>query len=187
MTALCRAMMMMSVSEGSVLGHDALCYFECEAAAAWVRGKIRLCYCSLTCTGTFRRSCYGYTVPWTSGYEYGSWKLTSFLISHSKFRIQSSFLLRQRWAAMRFLLLRLTSWINSSCSEVNLCIFNNIWKSFRGRFVIWSTGKGSFTWRKTKKSKKSKVNKAIRFTYCGQIYITFLVCKVKQFQTVVEL
>lgn len=71
--------------------------------------------------------------------------LTSFLISHSRFRMQSSFLLRQRCAAMRFLLRRLTSWMNSSCSDVSLCILTNIWKSFRGRFVIWSIGKGSFT------------------------------------------
>lgn len=76
--------------------------------------------------------------------------LTSFLISHSKFMIQSSFLLRQRCAAMRFLLRRLTSWMNSSCSDVSLCIFTNIWKSLRGRFVIWSTGKGSFTWKKSR-------------------------------------
>lgn len=130
--------------------------------------------CSLTCIGTFRMRCHSYAVPWTFGHVRGSLKLTSFLISHSKFRMQSSFLLRQRWAAMRFLLRRLTSWMNSSCSEVSLCIFNNIWKSFRGRFVIWSTGKGSFTWRKTKKSKKSKINKAIRFMFSGQIYTTFL-------------
>lgn len=71
--------------------------------------------------------------------------LTSFLISHSRFMMQSSFLLRQRCAAMRFLLRRLMSWMNSSCSEVSLCIFTIIWKSFRGRFVIWSTGKGSLT------------------------------------------
>lgn len=94
-------------------------------------------------------------------FRLASHQLTSFLISHSRFRIQSSFLLRQRWAAMRFLLRRLTSWINSSCSEVSLCIFNNIWKSFRGRFVIWSTGKGSFTWRKIEKSKYSKMHKLI--------------------------
>lgn len=95
-------------------------------------------------------------------FRLASHQLTSFLISHSRFRIQSSFLLRQRWAAMRFLLRRLTSWINSSCSEVSLCIFNNIWKSFRGRFVIWSTGKGSLTWRKIeKKSKYSKMHKLI--------------------------
>lgn len=83
-------------------------------------------------------------------------KLTSFLISHSRFRMQSSFLLRQRCAAMRFLLRRLTSWINSSCSEVSLCIFTNIWKSFRGRFVIWSTGKGSFTWKREEKKRRER-------------------------------
>ncbi len=59
--------------------------------------------------------------------------------------MQSSFLLRQRWAAMRFLLRLRMSWINSSCSEVSLCIFTIIWKSLRGRFVIWSTGNGSLT------------------------------------------
>lgn len=84
----------------------------------------------------------------------GSSPLTSFLISHSRFRMQSSFLLRQRCAAMRFLLRRLMSWMNSSCSEVSLCIFTNIWKSFRGRFVIWSTGKGSFTWNRKKKARQ---------------------------------
>lgn len=91
-------------------------------------------------------------------------KLTNFLISHSRFRMQSSFLLRQRCAAIRFLLRRLTSWINSSCSEVSLCIFTNIWKSFRGRFVIWSTGKGSFTWRGKKKTDGSSLLFRINYT-----------------------
>lgn len=73
-------------------------------------------------------------------------QLTSLRISHSKFWMQSNFLLRQRWAAMRFLLRRRTSWMNSNCSEVSLCILTIIWKSFLGRSVIWSTGKGSLTW-----------------------------------------
>lgn len=73
---------------------------------------------------------------------------TSLRISPSRFWMQSSFLFRQRWAAMRFLLRRRMSWINSSCSEVSLCILMRIWKSLRGRFVMWSTGKGSFTWKK---------------------------------------
>lgn len=77
-------------------------------------------------------------------------RLTSLRISHSKFWMQSSFLLRQRWAAMRFLLRRRTSWMYSSCSEVSLCILIIIWKSFLGRSVIWSTGKGSFTWNQEK-------------------------------------
>lgn len=72
-------------------------------------------------------------------------ELTNLRISHSRFWMQSSFLLRQRCAAIRFLLRRRTSWMNSSCSEVSLCIFIIIWKSFLGRSVIWSTGKGSFT------------------------------------------
>lgn len=71
---------------------------------------------------------------------------TSLRISLSRFWMQSSFLLRQRWAAIRFLLRRRMSWMNSSCSEVSLCILMRIWKSLRGRLVIWSTGKGSFTW-----------------------------------------
>lgn len=70
---------------------------------------------------------------------------TSLWISLSRFWMQSSFRLRQRWAAMRFLLRRRMSWMNSSCSEDSLCILMRIWKSFRGRLVIWSTGKGSFT------------------------------------------
>lgn len=75
---------------------------------------------------------------------------TSLRISHSRLRMQSSFLFRQRWAAMRFLLRRRTSWINSSCSDVSLCIFTIIWKSLRGRFVIWSTGKGSLICNETR-------------------------------------
>ncbi|KAF3844392.1 hypothetical protein F7725_007555 [Dissostichus mawsoni] len=51
----------------------------------------------------------------------------------SLFWMQSSFLLRQRCAAMRFLLRRRMSWMNSSCSEVSLCILMRIWKSLRGR------------------------------------------------------
>lgn len=80
------------------------------------------------------------------GREQREGQLTNLRISHSKFWMQSSFLLRQRWAAMRFLLRRRTSWMNSNCSEVSLCILIIIWKSFLGRSVIWSTGKGSLTW-----------------------------------------
>lgn len=111
----------------------------------------------LVCSGSRWGKCYPWwQVSWEClrdrwQLETVSSRLTSFRISHSRFRMQSSFLLRQRCAAMRFLLRRLTSWINSSCSEVSLCIFTNIWKSFRGRFVIWSTGKGSFTWNRKKK------------------------------------
>lgn len=77
--------------------------------------------------------------------QWGVRVFTSLCISHSRFRMQSSFLLRQRWAAMRFLLRLRMSWMYSSCSEVSLCIFTIIWKSLRGRFVIWSTGNGSLT------------------------------------------
>ena len=88
---------------------------------------------------------------------WGCWvpahQLTSFRISHSKFWIQSSFLFRQRWAAMRFLLRLRMSWMNSNCSEVSLCILIIIWKSFLGRSVIWSTGKGSLTWNQEQQSR----------------------------------
>lgn len=74
---------------------------------------------------------------------------TSLWISRSRFWMQSSFLFRQRWAAMRFLLRRLISWMKSSWSEVSLCIFTISWKSFRGSSVIWSNENGSFTCKHT--------------------------------------
>lgn len=76
---------------------------------------------------------------------------TSLLISHCRLYMQSNFLLRQRWAARRFLLRRLISWTNSSCSRVKTCCFSNCWKSFLLRSTIQSTEKGNWTWRHPKR------------------------------------
>lgn len=69
----------------------------------------------------------------------------SLLISHCRLYKQSSFLLRQRWAARRFLLRRLISWTNSNCSRVKTCCFSSCWKSFLPRSTIQSTENGNCT------------------------------------------
>lgn len=72
--------------------------------------------------------------------------LTSFSISHSRFCMQSSFRLRQRRAAIRFLLRLRMSCTTSSCSRVKHCCFSICWKSFLLRDTIWSTESGSAIW-----------------------------------------
>lgn len=71
---------------------------------------------------------------------------TNLLISHWRLYMQSSFLFRQRRAARRFLLRRLTSYTNSSCSRVKTCCFRSCWNSFLLRSTTQSTGNGSWTW-----------------------------------------
>lgn len=71
---------------------------------------------------------------------------TSLVISHCRLYMQSSFLLRQRWAARRFLLRRLMSWTNSSCSCVKTCCFSSCWKSFLLKSTTQSTENGKCTW-----------------------------------------
>lgn len=69
--------------------------------------------------------------------------LTNLSISHSRLWMQSSFLLRQRRAAIRFLLRRRTSCTKSSCSRVRHCVFSICWKSLRLSDTIPSTENGS--------------------------------------------
>ncbi len=85
------------------------------------------------------------------------WTLTSFSISHSRLYMQSSFRLRQRRAAIRFLFRLRMSCTTSSCSRVKHCCFSICWKSFLLRDTIWSTESGSAIWRETiNMSRKSR-------------------------------
>ncbi len=63
--------------------------------------------------------------------------------------MQSSFRLRQRRAAIRFLFRLRMSCTTSSCSRVKHCCFSICWKSFLLRDTIWSTESGSAIWRET--------------------------------------
>lgn len=70
-------------------------------------------------------------------------ELTSFLTSLCSCSMLSTFLLRQRRAAARFLLRLRMSWTNSSCSLLSLLCFRSCWKALRLSAEMCSTENGS--------------------------------------------